>query len=289
MSTLSVTHEAPLELVRQHPPLAVELLKAVTHLDLPDAVNVRLGPTSLNAVVPAEFRADAVVTVYDDTGQPAYVIVIEPQGRDDETKAFAWPAYLANVRSTAKCRSAVLLVICPDPREAAKCRQVIEMGHPDWDLWPIVIDPSHPPASDDASPYLTLFLATLPALDMTTVEGATRVLTAIRETGASMADRKTLTTIILSRASDDARKTLEDLMAMTEWKSDFIESYVNEGLTKGAIGAKAADIVKVLEARHLRPTEGQLARVADCTDLDRLGRWFDRSLTAATADEVFDD
>jgi hypothetical protein len=131
MSTLSVTHEAPLELVRQYPPLAVELLKAVTHLDLPDAVDVRLGPTSLNSVVPVEFRADATVVVSDDAGQPAYVIVIEPQGRDDDTKAFAWPSYLANVRSTTKCKSAVLLVICPDPREAEKCRQVIEMGHPD--------------------------------------------------------------------------------------------------------------------------------------------------------------
>jgi hypothetical protein len=149
MSTLSVTHEAPLELVRQHPPLAVELLKAVTHLDLPDAADVRLGPASLNAVVPVEFRADAVVVVSDDAGRPAYVIVIEPQGRDDETKAYSWPA------------------------------------------------------------YLTLFLATLPAINMETDEGATRVLAAIRETGASASDRKTLTAIILKRASAAARKTLE--------------------------------------------------------------------------------
>jgi predicted transposase YdaD len=133
------------------------------------------------------------------------------------------------------------------------------------------------------------------------VEGATRVLAAIRETGASVADRKTLTTIILARASANARKTLEDLMATIEWKDDFVESYVTEGLEKGlakglakgraegAIGVKVADIVKVLSARHLQPTEAQLAQVADCADLDQLGRWFDRALTVDTADEVFKD
>jgi len=301
MPTLTVTHEAPLELVRQHPALAVELLRAMTGLALPDAVDARLGPTSLNAVVPAEFRADAVVIAADGAGKPLMVIVIEPQGRDDETKVFAWPAYLANVRSAVKCKSAVLIVVCPDPREAEKCRQVIAMGHPGWDLWPIVIDPKHAPAAGGASPYLTLFLACLPALDMETREGALRVLAAIRDTGASADDRKALTTIILKRATDAARQILEDLMATTEWKSDFIESYVNvgiergreegreEGLAQGAISAKAADLIKALDVRQLQPTVEQLAQVTACTDLAQLDRWFERSLTAATAAEVFGD
>jgi hypothetical protein len=119
--------------------------------------------------VPAEFRADAFVTLYDEAGRPENVVVIEAQGRDDETKAFAWPAYLANVRSAAKCKSAVLIVICPDRREAEKCRQVIKMGHPGWDLKPLVIDPSHAPKDDGASPYLTVFLACLSTIDMETV------------------------------------------------------------------------------------------------------------------------
>jgi hypothetical protein len=297
MPTLSVTHEAPLELVKQHPALAVELLRAVTGLALPDAVDARLGPTSLNAVVPAEFRADAVVIVSDGSSKPLMVIVIEPQGRDDETKVFAWPSYLANVRSAVKCKAAVLIVVCPDPREAEKCREVIAMGHPGWDLWPVVIDPKHAPAADGASPYLTLFLACLPALDMETEEGARRVLAAIRDTGASVADRKALTAIILKRASDAARQILEDLMATTEWKSDYIESYVNvgieqgreEGLALGAISARADDIIKALDVRRLRPTAQQRAQVSACTDLDQLNRWFELSLTAATAADVFGD
>jgi hypothetical protein len=126
---------------------------------------------------------------------------------------------------------------------------------------------------------------------METEEGALRVLRTIRDTGASEADRKALTTIIMKRASDAARQILEHLMATIEWKSDFIESYVNvgieQGLAQGAISAKAAAIIKALDVRQLQPTAQQLAQVTESTDLDQLDRWFERSLTAATAAEVF--
>jgi hypothetical protein len=290
MPNLTVTHEAPLELIRQHPALAVELMRAFTGLTVPEQADIRLGPNSLNAIVPTEFTADAVVIVSDPaSGGPQVVIVVEPQGRDDETKRYAWPAYLANVRSATKCPTAILLIICPDPREAQKCRRVIAMGHPKWDLWPIVIDPMHAPAADGANAYLTLFLACLPALDMADPAIARRVLQAIRETGASDADRKKLVAIILKRASDAARQILEDLMATIEWKDDFIEGFVNEGIAKGLVRGKITDILKLLAGRDLHPTKKQLSQVAACTDLATLDRWFDRCITAPTAAEVFKD
>src|ERR1700722_6606658 len=127
--------------------------------------------------------------------------------------------------------TAVLIVI--DPAEADKCRQIIEMGHPRWDLWPIVIDPLHAPGADGAGPYLTLFLACLPALDMADPAVARRVLDAILNSGASDADRKRLTAIILKRASAAARQILEALMSTTEYQDEFIERHVNEGIEKG--------------------------------------------------------
>jgi hypothetical protein len=298
MPNLTVTHEAPLELIRQHPALAVDLLRAFTELTVSDKADIRPAPNGMNAVVPAEFTADAVVAVYDpDTGKPQVVIVIEPQGRDRDTKRFAWPSYLANVRSAMKCPTAVLLVICPDPHEADRCRKVIAMGHPGWDVWPIVIDPHHAPTNDGAGPYMTLFLACLPALDMADPAIARRVLAAIHDTGASDADRNKLATIILKRASDAARQILEDLMMTTEWKDDFVEGFVNQGreegrelgITEGAISAKIGALMKVLGSRQLKPTKKQLGQVAQCTDLAKLDRWFERSLTAETAAEVFQD
>ena len=82
-------------------------------------------------------------------------------------------------------------------------------------------------------------------------------------------------------------------MATTEWKSDFVESFVNvgieQGLEQGRVQAKAEDILKILDARQLRPTKVQRGQVSAATDLAQLDLWFDRALTAATAAEVFAD
>jgi hypothetical protein len=167
------------------------------------------------------------------------------------------------------------------------------MGHPGLELWPIVIDPKHAPGDEGASPYLLLFLACLPALDMEDPDIARRVLEAIRDTGASDAERKTLTTIILVRASETARRLLEGLMSTMEWKSDFVESFVEQGLEQGRelghVQTKREDVLKVLDLRRLGPTKEQRARVDSSTDLAQLDLWFERSLTAKTAAEVFGD
>jgi flagellar biosynthesis/type III secretory pathway protein FliH len=90
-------------------------------------------------------------------------------------------------------------------------------------------------------------------------------------------------------------------MSMTEWKSDFIENFVEQGLEQGRaqgreqgleqglVQGKREDVLKVLDLRDLRPTEEQRARVDSSTDLVQRGLWFERSLTAATAAEVFTD
>jgi hypothetical protein len=136
---------------------------------------------------------------------------------------------------------------------------------------------------------------------MGTEPGARRILNAVHDSGTSAADRKRLITLILNAAPAAARQILEDLMAATEWKSDFVESFVNVGIEKGleqgrelgivegTIRAKAEDILKILDARHLKPNNDQRRQVNAATDLAQLDLWFDRALTAATAAEVFAD
>ena len=113
----------------------------------------------------------------------------------------------------------------------------------------------------------------------------------------SAADRERLITLILKAAPAAARQILEDLMATTGWKSDFVEGFVNvgiekgreQGIVEGAVRAKAEDILKVLDARDLNPTNDQRGQVNAATDLAQLDRWFDRALTAATTAEIFAD
>lgn len=292
----SVTHEAPIELIRQHPGLAVELLRAMSDVDLPAEIAVSLGPTDLSEVVPIKFLANAVVIVTDTTtGEPTMVIIIEPQGRDDPTKEFSWPVYVTVARRHLRCQRALLLVICPNPDEADKCRRLISTGHPGFDLTPAVIDPLNSPGVESASPYLAIFAAFMGAINLEEDQGARAFLTAVRESGASVADRKRLSTIMLNLASDAARRRLETMMTTMEWKSDFIEGFVQEGLQQGrrqgmeqgAAKAKAEDVLKIIDARAIDVTAEQREQVSSCTDITQLDEWFDSALTAETAADVF--
>jgi predicted transposase YdaD len=62
-----------------------------------------------------------------------------------------------------------------------------------------------------------------------------------------------------------------------------------EGKAEGRAEGKADSVLKLLERRHLVPSQEQRHRVASCTDIAQLDLWFDRAVTASTATEVFTD
>ena len=90
-------------------------------------------------------------------------------------------------------------------------------------------------------------------------------------------------------------------MSTTEWKDDFIESYVQigieqgleqgreQGLEQGAANAKAQDVLKVMDTRGLNPTQEQRAKITATAGITQLDLWFDRALTADTAADIFKD
>ena len=57
----------------------------------------------------------------------------------------------------------------------------------------------------------------------------------------------------------------------------------------GAANAKAQDVLKVMDARGLRPTPEQRAKITATAGITQLDHWFDRALTADTAADVFTD
>lgn len=291
----SIPHEGPLDLVRQHPEIAVDLLRGTAGITLPGQVSVSLAPTDMSAVVPVQYLADMVVLISDAAnGEPVLAVIIEPQLRDSDTKRFSWPVYVTTARRVAKCPAAVLVVLCPDPAEAARCRQLIRTGHPGFDLAPVVIDSGGPPGGDGTGgPYLTVFAASMGGIDMGTEPGARRVLDAIASTEVSAADRFRMTTIILRLANDAARHILEAMMTTSEYEKTLAERIhdqgIAEGEARGKAEGKAEDVLKLLDARHLVPSKDQRQQVTSCTDATQLDRWFDRAITAGTANEVFAD
>jgi hypothetical protein len=287
----SIPHEGPLDLVRQHPEIAVDLIAGTPGIRLPRRPAASLAPTDMSAVIPVQYLADMVVLISDAaTGDPALAVIIEPQLRDSDTKRFSWPVYLTTARRVAGCPAAVLVVLCPDPAEADKCRRLIRTGHPGFDLAPIVIDSGAPPGRDGTGgPYLTVFSASMGGIDLATEPGARQVLDAIASTEVSAADRLRMTTIILKLANDAARHLLEAMMTTSEYEKTFVEKIHDQGIAEGEAKGKAEDVLKLLDARHLAPSQDQRRQVTSCTDTAQLDRWFDRAITAATAAEVFAD
>jgi hypothetical protein len=287
----SITHEGPLDLVRQHPEIALELIPGTAGVALPAQVAVSLAPTDMSAVVPVQYLADMVVLVSDQaTGEPVLAVIIEPQLRDSEAKRFSWPVYVVTARQISKCPAAVLIVLCPDPAEAEKCRQLIRTGHPGFDLAPIVIDSSGPPGRDGtADPYLTVFAASMGGIDLESEAGARRVLDAIASTEVSDADRSRLMTIMLRLSSDAARQILEAMMTTSEYEKTLAERIHDQGMAEGEAKGEAKALLRLLAARGLAPSEAQRNQVTSCTDAAQLDLWFDRAVTVGTAAEVFAD
>ena len=225
------------------------------------------------------------------TNKPVLAVIIEPQLRDSETKRYSWPVYVTTARQRSKCPAAVLIVLCPDPSEAAKCRQLIRTGHPGFDLRPIVIDSGDPPGRNGGGPFLTLFAATMGGIDMTTERGARMVLDAIASTEVSDPDRLRMTAIILRLASDAARQTLEAIMQTSEYEKTFVERIHDqgeaEGEAKGEVKGKAEALLKLLDKRGLALSDVKRQMVKDCTEIAQLDLWFDRAITAGSSAEVF--
>ncbi|WP_433579301.1 hypothetical protein [Nocardia brasiliensis] len=60
-----------------------------------------------------------------------------------------------------------------------------------------------------------------------------------------------------------------------------------KGLADGEAHGRASVIVRALELRDIQLSDADRNRILDCRDFDVLDRWFDRSLSAANAEEVF--
>ncbi|MFF9506094.1 hypothetical protein ACF1BU_01650 [Streptomyces sp. NPDC014724] len=59
------------------------------------------------------------------------------------------------------------------------------------------------------------------------------------------------------------------------------------GRAEGRAEARAEDILRILSKRGIEVSEQVRERVVSCSDLDVLGEWFDRSLTAEVAEDLF--
>lgn len=227
----SFPHELLVELFRQRPVLAVELLRDAAGIQL-DSVTVERGSIDLSQVVPTEYRSDALAVLRDAAGVAVAVVVTEVQLGYDENKRRTWPVYVATARAGYRC-PATLLVLAPDPAIARWAGQPIEMGHPGFVLQPVVIGYAQIPRVCDAesaraAPELAV-LSVMAHRDLETAEAAEAGMAGLPE------DKQQLYwDVIMSALPDAIRQGLEARMLKGyEYQSDFARKFYGQGREEG--------------------------------------------------------
>jgi hypothetical protein len=100
---------------------------------------------------------------------------------------------------------------------------------------------------------------------------------------------------VLNATSQPDRKALEDLMAETAFRNDFVDRLLAEGRSEGLAEGKTAGfaegmarmVVRILVARGVSlPAEARQQFLA-CTDAAQLEVWGDRAAVASSVEELF--
>ncbi|MGK3999931.1 hypothetical protein [Sorangium sp. So ce1024] len=283
----SVTHEVLVELFKNRPTLAAELLHDALGHPVPAFTEARIEASDLTEIVPSNRRADVIVVllVGEQQQQPAMAIVVEVQLSVDSDKPYSWPVYVTQTRARHRCPTR-LLVVTIDPAMVRWCSRPIDTGHPDWTLKPLVLGPEGVPVVTDAEQARAApEVAVLSAMAHGQGEAAEAIGAAFLAAAAGLdAERRTVYwDLVLSSLNEAARRTLEAMMKSSyQFQSEFARSYV----AKGKIEAKAHDVLAVLDARGLEVPVEVRERVLASTDVDELDRWIRRAAVVSDAREL---
>ncbi|WP_437775181.1 DUF4351 domain-containing protein [Sorangium sp. So ce1097] len=280
-----MAHEILVDLFKNRPSLAAELLVEALGVPLPPYSGARLTSIDLTEIQPAEYRADLVVVLLDGDA-PIWVLIVEVQLGIDPRKRYSWPDYTMGARAAHRCQVG-LLVVAPDPGVAAWCAAPIETGIPGFVLRPPVLGrEAVPVVTDPAEAARRPELAVLSALAHGSSEQgaaiAAAVLPAIRELDEDRA--RFYGDVVLNSLNDAARRALEAMMKGYEYQSDFAKKYVAQGRQEG----ERAILLRQLRARFGELPEAVVARV-EGAETAALERWAERVLSAKTLADVLDE
>ena len=322
----SMAHEILVDLFRNRPSLAAEILVEVLGEALAPYTEARLASTDLTEIQPAEYRADVVVVLLDG-GAPVQVIIVEVQLATDPRKRLSWPAYVTVSRAIHGC-PADLLIVALDPVVADWCGEPIEIGVSGFVLRPPVLHSSAVPVVTDPGeaarrPELGVLSAMAHGENEQGATIAAAVLPAIQ--GLDDDRARLYCDLVYNSLNEAARRTLEAMMKGYEYQSDFAKKYVaqgraeglteglsegltkgltegltkglSEGLTKGRTEGRvegraeeaARNLLTVLRVRGLAVSDAVRERILAQKDPERLERWLEKAAVAASVTAVLDE
>jgi uncharacterized protein YjeT (DUF2065 family) len=281
----SLLHEGILELIRERPGFAADLLRQVLHIEVPAFTEARLAEGALNDVVPVEYRADAVILFVD--GRPVFGCIVEAQLTEDPRKSFTWPVYAVTARARHECPF-VVLVIAPEEAVADWAARAIELGG--GQAWkPLVVGPSGIPAvTDPAEAAREPELALLSALAHSRGDpdlALTVTIAALAGVAAVSAEQQVIYFHLLRAAvGDAARKAFEMLpQRLEKYLTDEERQRMLDARTEGLASA----LVQVVEGRGLQVSPALRQRIARAP-AEQLNRMLSRAALVVSADDLFD-
>jgi hypothetical protein len=281
-----MAHEVLVDLFKNRPSLGAELLSEALGIGLPVYTEARLISIDLTKIRPAEYRADVVVLLLEGD-VPIWVLIVEVQLGVDPRKRYSWPDYSTGARATYSCPVG-LLVVAPDPDVAAWCAEPIETGIPGFVLRPPVLGrESVPVVTDPAEAARRPELGVLSAMAHGENEHGAAIAAAVLPAVRVLDDDRArfYGDLVLNSLNEAARRALEAMMKGYEYQSDFAKKYVAQGRTEEA----TRNLLTVLQVRGIAVPDAARERILEQKDPERLERWLERAVVAASVGEVLDD
>ncbi|AUX47341.1 hypothetical protein SOCE26_088600 [Sorangium cellulosum] len=289
----TLEHNALVEMFRDTPELAPHFLATLFHVDVPRHASVAVVESSLDQLIPVEFRADLVRELRDASGALVLAIVIEVQRDEDPDKKFSWPVYVTVVRARKRCGT-VVLVVAPGADVAAWAAENIDVGLGSGYIRPLVLGPAVvPEISDPAAAEQETELAVLSAVahgngpnGLAVVQAALVALGQLDQEHAAVYFQ-----VIWNGLREPMRQALEALIMERQIEGEatfppFVQKLIDRGKLEGELNGRRDTLLRLLARAGIALTENESARIQACTDVATLDRWIDNVLGAKTSAEV---
>ncbi|MGW2642948.1 hypothetical protein [Streptomyces sp. NPDC001348] len=289
------THEASHRIFQEHPEVLAPVFEA---LGLPPPAKSIIEAMSPDAteIRPMERRVDTVLKVEPSEGD-RFMVAVEKQTERVPGKGISWAYYVAYLH--AKFGVPVLLVVvCHSKRTAEWAAGPFENRVGPWATQvtrPFVLGPDNVPEITDVSMVTeNPALATISAIVHCESENHPAILNMLAG-GIRFFDKATAKYwcefVEIGLENTPARETWKGLQKMIATyfpgRGTLFEQTYLEGKAEGEAKGEAKAILRFLEARGVFVPEEARDRIADCTDLDLLNRWLDRTPHVESVDELF--
>jgi hypothetical protein len=292
----SLEHNAIVEMFRENPELAPHLLATLFHVDVPPHASAAVIESSLDQLIPVEFRADLVLELRDAEGAIVLAIVLEVQRDEDPDKKYSWPVYVTVVRARKRCGT-VVLVVAPDALVAAWAAENIDLGLGCGNVKPLVLGPTAvPEITDPAVAEQEVELAVLSAVahgngpnGLAVVQAALTALGRLDQEHAAVYFQ-----VIWDALREPMQRALEALVMERhdEGKAafpPFAQQLIDRGKTEGRAEEAARAVLTALRVRGITVPEATRERILAQKELLRLERWLEKAIVAASIAEVMDE